>query len=164
MAVSANHSLTDGPGVSTEDGASELGDAGMAVGRPWDTSDPVFSAQTRDVVKLVCRCYIQQVIFCIGIPANLICMQGLSDRINHLLFWLAVADCLLLVCRIYSIIFCYSSDNILINNVDVIANATINRFYVVCGYISGTLIVVMSVERCLHVVIPFKARRLLTYR
>ncbi|KAL8578231.1 hypothetical protein ACOMHN_040992 [Nucella lapillus] len=169
MAVSANHSQTDGPVVGTEDGASELGDAGMAVGRPWDTSDPFFSAQTRELLKTVFKCYIQQVISWIGVLGNLTCCvvfwkQGLSDRINLLLFWLAVIDFINLASMLPFTLTCYSSDVILINNINVIVHTKINRIYVTCGYISGTLIVVMSVERCLHVVIPFKARRLLTYR
>ncbi|KAL8578054.1 hypothetical protein ACOMHN_019770 [Nucella lapillus] len=37
------------------------------------------------------------------------------------------------------------------------------RLYVACGTVSGNLNMVMSVERCLLVVTPFKARRLLSY-
>ncbi|KAL8604973.1 hypothetical protein ACOMHN_028601 [Nucella lapillus] len=169
IVVSANHSQTDSPVVSAVDGVTELGDAGRAVGRPWDTSDPFFTAETRNLIRIIFSCGIHPVVLYPGILANLTCCvvfwkQGLSDRINLLLFWLAVADCLHLASRIQTSITCYSSDNILIQQVVIIADAKINIIYAACGFISGNLIVVMSVERCLHVVIPFKARRLLTYR
>ncbi|KAL8558168.1 hypothetical protein ACOMHN_035473 [Nucella lapillus] len=92
-----------------------------------------------------------------------LCDQGVKDRINLLLFWLAVTDGLSLTLQLPMKTTCYLSDPTLIHNVHVIVNAKLARMYLCCSFISGTLIVVMSVERCLSVVMPLKARRLLTY-
>ncbi|XP_076434647.1 uncharacterized protein LOC143274659 [Babylonia areolata] len=45
-----------------------------------------------------------------------------------------------------------------------LTTAKISKVYLWSTFVSGTLIVVMSVDRCLSVVMPFKARSLLTYR
>ncbi|KAL8578064.1 hypothetical protein ACOMHN_019780 [Nucella lapillus] len=156
--------------MSTVDGVTELtDDDGKAVGRPWDTSDPFVDVYTRVLVVTVFKCYVRQATLLIGVPGNAICCvvfwkQGLSDRINLLLFWQAVIDFLHLALQVPTMITCYSSDSILNNNVDIILSTKIIRMYVACGAISGVLAVVMSVERCLHVVFPIRARRLLTYR
>ncbi|KAL8589781.1 hypothetical protein ACOMHN_020784 [Nucella lapillus] len=145
------------------------GGGGQVVGNPWDSSDPYISAHTRDLMLSVLKCYLQQIISVIGILGNALCCvvfwkQGLSDRINLLLFWLAAIDLVNLAVQLPAFLTCYTSDWVLINNVTILINAKMGRIYMACGIVSGCLIVVMSVERCLFVVIPFKARRLLTYR
>ncbi|KAL8616450.1 hypothetical protein ACOMHN_041053 [Nucella lapillus] len=135
----------------------------------WDSSDPFFTSQAREKIKDIVKCYIHIYLIYIGIPGNIVCClvfwkQGLSDRINLLLFWLAVIDFFNLATQLPVKIPCYLSDKIFVSNLYVIANAKIIRVNFWCGFVSGTLIVVMSVDRCLSVVMPLRARRLLTYR
>ncbi|KAL8578067.1 hypothetical protein ACOMHN_019783 [Nucella lapillus] len=170
MAMSANYSQTNTTVVSTVDGVTELTDDDDKVfGNPWDNTDPFTSAYTRKMMSYAFICYIRQAILFMGIPGNAICCavfvkQGLSDRINLLLFWLAVIDFGHLSLQFPSSIACYTTDRVLIHNVEMVVYAQISRMFIASGKISGNLVVVMSVERCLHVVIPFRARRLLTYR
>ncbi|XP_076455769.1 uncharacterized protein LOC143290303 [Babylonia areolata] len=136
---------------------------------PWDTSDPFFSVHTRELMKLIFKCCIRQAIIFFGIPGNVLCClvfwkQGLSDRINLLLFWLAVVDLINLTSQLSTKCACYFTDPIQIHNFSVVINATVTHIYLWAGFVSGALVVVMSVDRCLFVTMPLKARNLLTYR
>ncbi|KAL8578068.1 hypothetical protein ACOMHN_019784 [Nucella lapillus] len=91
-------------------------------------------------------------------------MLVMMGRINLLLFWLAVIDFVHLSLQFPSSIACYTTDRVLIHNVDMVVNAKLSKMFIASRVISGNLVVVMSVERCLHVVIPFRARRLMAYR
>ncbi|XP_076455527.1 uncharacterized protein LOC143290126 [Babylonia areolata] len=137
--------------------------------RPWESADPVFSAYSRDLIKTVFKCYVRQLFIFLGIPGNFVsCVvffkQGLSDRINALLFSLAVADLTHLVTQLLYVPSCYLSDKVEINNWSAVLNTKITHVKTWSGFVSGSLVMIMSVDRCLSVVMPLKARRLLTYR
>ncbi|KAL8608855.1 hypothetical protein ACOMHN_066031 [Nucella lapillus] len=135
---------------------------------PWDTSDPLFSHTTRILMQRVLKCYVRQAIVFMGIPGNVLCCvvffkQGLSDKINLLLFWLAVADLSNLVSQVLLMPGCYLTDKVQAGNWAVIGNIKIGFVSWWLGNLTGTLIVVVSGHRCLSVALPFKARRLLGY-
>ncbi|KAL8608125.1 hypothetical protein ACOMHN_016580 [Nucella lapillus] len=88
----------------------------------------------------------------------------MSDKINLLLFWLAVVDLSSLLSQLLLMPRCYLTDKVQVGNWAVIDN--IKTAYVGwwLGHLSGILIVVVSVHRCLFVALPLKAKRLLGYR
>ncbi|KAL8573034.1 hypothetical protein ACOMHN_010464 [Nucella lapillus] len=136
---------------------------------PWDTSDPFISHTTRILMQRVLKCYVRQAIVFVGIPGNLLCClvffkQGLSDKINLLLFWLAVADLSSLLSQLLLMPRCYLTDKIQVSNWAVIDNIKTVCVSLWLGNLSGILIVVVSVHRCLSVALPLKAKRLLGYR
>ncbi|KAL8623475.1 hypothetical protein ACOMHN_015683 [Nucella lapillus] len=59
--------------LSSVDSLTETSDDSILAGFPWDNSDPIFSAKTRDIVTQVFDCYVHQAIAYVGIPANFIC-------------------------------------------------------------------------------------------
>ncbi|KAL8604655.1 hypothetical protein ACOMHN_013435 [Nucella lapillus] len=89
---------------------------------------------------------------------------GLRDKINLLLFWLAVADLSSLVSQVLLLPGCYLTDRTQVHNWAVVGNYKVSRVSWWLGNLSGILIVVLSVDRCLSVALPLKARRLLGYR
>ncbi|KAL8573016.1 hypothetical protein ACOMHN_010446 [Nucella lapillus] len=136
---------------------------------PWDTSDPFISHTTRILMQRVLKCYVRQAIVFVGIPGNLLCClvffkQGLSDKINLLLFWLAVVDLSSLLSQLLLMPRCYLTDKIQVSNWAVIDNIKTSYVGWWLGHLSGILIVVVSVHRCLSVALPLKAKRLLGYR
>ncbi|KAL8585795.1 hypothetical protein ACOMHN_037358 [Nucella lapillus] len=136
---------------------------------PWDSSDPFFSASTRDLMQKVLKCYIRQLIVFVGIPGNLLCCavflkQGLSDKINLLLFWLAVSDLSVLLAQLFLMPGCYLLEPLQAANWDVISNTVIVPVTWAMILTSGTLVMFLSVDRCLSVVLPFRAKMLLNYR
>ncbi|KAL8608188.1 hypothetical protein ACOMHN_016643 [Nucella lapillus] len=149
---------------------SNLSDGGAQAGlMPWDTSDPFSSYGTRVLMQGVLRCYVRQAIVLIGIPANVMCLvvffkQGLSDKINLLLFWLAVADQGNLLGQALLMPGCYLTDKTLQDNWEILVNFKISILSWWLGNLSGILIVIVSVNRCLSVVLPLRAKRLLGYR
>ncbi|KAL8576082.1 hypothetical protein ACOMHN_001432 [Nucella lapillus] len=150
------------------DSYTELNSTSMSYVTPSRTK-VFFSAHTREVLITVFKCYLRQLIVFLGIPGNIIsCLvffkQGLSDRIHLLLFWLAVADLTNLATQLLFSPACYLTDPGLAVNWDTVFHAKIVYINLWAGFVSGTLVVVMSVDRCLFVVMPLKARRLLTYR
>ncbi|XP_076455697.1 uncharacterized protein LOC143290243 [Babylonia areolata] len=164
-----NHTPVMVTDLSTAESFTEFTDTPKSDPRPWESADPFFSADTRDLIKTVFKCYVRQFIIFLGIPCNFIsCVvfykQGLSDRISLLLFWVAVADLGYLVTQSLYLPSCYLSDKVQINNWSTILNAKITRVKTWLNYTCGSLIMIMSVDRCLSVVMPLKARRLLTFR
>ncbi|XP_076455529.1 putative G-protein coupled receptor B0563.6 [Babylonia areolata] len=115
------------------------------------------------------KCYLRQSVIFLGIPGNMLSCavfskQGLSDRINLLLFWLAVADLTNLVTQLMFNPSCYLSDGVQAHNWDTVFHAKIVYINLWSAFVSGILIVIMSVDRCLSVAVPLKARRLLSHR
>ncbi|KAL8573047.1 hypothetical protein ACOMHN_010477 [Nucella lapillus] len=97
-------------------------------------------------------------------PVSSLTQQGLSDKINLLLFWLAVADLSNLLSQLLLMPGCYLTDKIQALNWAVVVNTTISNVNWWLGNLSGILVVVVSVHRCLPVALPLKAKRLLGYR
>ncbi|KAL8570091.1 hypothetical protein ACOMHN_033770 [Nucella lapillus] len=139
---------------------------------PYD-ADPLVSAHARYISKNVFECGVQPLIIVVGIPGNVICcivfvLQGLKDRIHLLLFSLAGVDLINLLSQFVPRLSCLLrwgwGDVEGADHWDSITNvylATLSRW---SGFVSGILIVVMSVDRCLSVTLPLKAARILTYR
>ncbi|XP_076455530.1 uncharacterized protein LOC143290129 [Babylonia areolata] len=165
--MTTNYSDSSEAFLSTVVSSTDGGDSNV---KPWDNSDPFFSAETRIFIKMLFRCYIRQIIIFFGVPGNaLSCAvfmkQGLStNRINLLLFWLAVADLSNLLTHALWSPSCYMSDGVQARNWDTLTQAKIVHVNMCFIYTSGCLILVMSVDRCLSVVMPLRAKRLLTYR
>ncbi|KAL8569087.1 hypothetical protein ACOMHN_054233 [Nucella lapillus] len=148
---------------------TDFSDGPQPYSQPWDTSDPFFSASTRVLLQRVLKCYVRQPIVLVGIPGNVLCCavflkQGLSDRINLLLFWMAVADLTNLVAQLLLMPGCYLVDPLHVANWSVIVNTKIAPINWFLSFVSGMLVLLLSVERCISVVAPFKAQRFLTYR
>ncbi|KAL8623473.1 hypothetical protein ACOMHN_015681 [Nucella lapillus] len=59
---------------------------------------------------------------------------------------------------------CYFSDDLQRKNWEVFVTAKLTFVNVWTNFVSGTLIVIMSVDRCLCVAMPLKSAKLLTYR
>ena len=89
--------------------------------------------------------------------------QGLRDRINVLLFSLAVADLTNLVTRLFQNLTCFMDPLDSANwSVQMFLQVVfLNRF---SNFVSGMLIVVMAVDRCLSVTLPLRASRILSFR
>ncbi|KAL8569081.1 hypothetical protein ACOMHN_054227 [Nucella lapillus] len=148
---------------------TDFSDGPQPHSQPWDTSDPFFSANTRDFLQRVLKCYVRQPIVLVGIPGNVLCCavflkQGLLDRINLLLFWLAVADLTSLAAQLLLMPGCYLVDPLHVANWSVIVNTKIVPINWCLTFVSGMLVLLLSVDRCVSVVAPFKAQRFLTYR
>ncbi|KAL8580190.1 hypothetical protein ACOMHN_049250 [Nucella lapillus] len=144
-------------------------DGSLPESRPWDNSDPFFSASTRDLLQKILKCYVRQMIVFVGIPGNVLCCvvffkQGLGDRIRLLLFWLAVADLTNLTLQLLFMPGCYLLDHVQINNWSTIVTGKLGFLNWWVSHASGILIVVVSVDRCLSVALPLKAKILLNYR
>ncbi|KAL8572993.1 hypothetical protein ACOMHN_013969 [Nucella lapillus] len=153
------------------DAVTQLSNGSGPAGFPWDTSDPFFSAYTRDLLKTVFKCYIRQIICLVGVPVNIICCmvflkQGLVDKVNLLLFALAVADVANLGTMLLFFPTCYLKmfDSLYASNWDTIVNTKVVYVNRIASFVSGTLIVILSLDRCLSVVFPLKAGRILTFR
>ncbi|KAL8570521.1 hypothetical protein ACOMHN_008878 [Nucella lapillus] len=90
--------------------------------------------------------------------------QGLGDRIQLLLFWLAVADLLNLTCQLLMTGACYlQGDPGLLQSWTVIASTKVNYTATWTNSVAGGLILIMSVDRFFTVAFPFRARSLLTF-
>ncbi|KAL8558638.1 hypothetical protein ACOMHN_022561 [Nucella lapillus] len=137
--------------------------------RPWDVVDPFFTYAVRVLMQRLLKCYVRQFVVFVGIIGNGLCcavffQQGLTDRINLMLFWLAVADLGNLLSHMLLMPGCYLADVTQVNNWSVVVNAKISYINWWMGHLSGMLIVLVSVHRCLSVALPLKARSLLGYR
>ncbi|XP_076455793.1 allatostatin-A receptor-like [Babylonia areolata] len=137
--------------------------------RPYENSDPFISSDTMYLIRSIFKCYVRQLLAFLGVPGNVVSCavffkQGLSDRINLLLFWLAVADLVHMASHLFFVPSCYLSDKIDDYNWAAVTDAKVTSIKDWSTFVSGSLIMIMSVDRCLSVVIPLKARRLLTYR
>ncbi|XP_076466210.1 uncharacterized protein LOC143297676 [Babylonia areolata] len=160
---------------STGTGESSVGVVGGGRGgaddSPWDTSDPFVSAHTRDLVLTLLKCYMRQVICFLGVPGNVLCClvffkQGLTDRINLLLFSLAVADFFNLGTQLLMSVPCYlqALDRVDADNWHTVMLTKVVYINRVASFVSGSLIALVSVDRCLSVTMPLRAGRLLSFR
>ncbi|KAK7500611.1 hypothetical protein BaRGS_00008186 [Batillaria attramentaria] len=136
----------------------------------WSDADDLVSEQSRKVVQDVLGCGVGIFLILIGVPGNIlnICVfvkQGLRDRVNALLFSLAVADLIsLTTLLLMQTCFLRLHDPVDARNWSVMRTPHvlyINRW---ATYVSGFLIVIMSVDRCVSVTFPLKASSFLTYR
>ncbi|KAL8583972.1 hypothetical protein ACOMHN_048579 [Nucella lapillus] len=138
----------------------------------WDSKESVLSYETEQVVYLIHSLGIIPVLFVTGAPLNLLNMlvffkQGLSDRINVCLFSLALVDLLYLilvfvfnVARAYwrlaegqwaDAAFRYSINSGLLGLYGI-------------SYAAFVLSALISMERCVCVLFPLKARRCISTR
>ncbi|KAL8588044.1 hypothetical protein ACOMHN_061210 [Nucella lapillus] len=148
---------------------TDFSDGPQQYSQPWDISDPFMSASTRDLLRRMLKCYIQQPIIFVGIPGNVLCCavflkQGLSDRINLLLFWLAVADLNNLMTQLMMMYDCYLVDPVLLTTMGAVYTTYIGPLTWWLAFASGAVTLLLSVDRCLSVALPFQAKRLLQYR
>ena len=88
--------------------------------------------------------------------------QGLRDRINILLFSLAVADLMNLVTQLLQNLTCFM-DSVDSANWNVFMTPQVFYLSRYANFVSGMLIVVMAVDRCLSVTLPMKASRILSF-
>ena len=88
--------------------------------------------------------------------------QGLRDRINILLFSLAVADLMNLVTQLLQNMTCFM-DSVDSANWNVLMTPQVFYLSRYANFVSGMLIVVMAVDRCLSVTLPMKASRILSF-
>ncbi|KAL8569806.1 hypothetical protein ACOMHN_006532 [Nucella lapillus] len=89
---------------------------------------------------------------------------GLSDRVHLLLFSLALADLTHLLTHLLLTGSCYISDPLHLRSWIAMVNADIIYLNLWSAFVSGMLIVLMSVDRCVFVVVPLAAKRIITYR
>lgn len=128
------------------------------------------SNETRKIVEKVWFLLFILPVCCVGIPANIInCFvfwcQGLQDRMNLCLFSLAIVDCLHL--SIAFAIFPVSSfvrffNEILGEKYYLKSMTTLVGVLYCSRATSGFIGVVIAVERCVCVVLPFRASTLIS--
>ena len=88
--------------------------------------------------------------------------QGLRDRINVLLFSLAVADLMNLVTQLLQNLTCFM-DSVDSANWDIFMAPHVFYLCRYANFVSGMLIVIMAVDRCLSVTLPMKASTILSF-
>nr|KAG5693114.1 hypothetical protein BaRGS_014064 [Batillaria attramentaria] len=135
--------------------------------RPAD----VISFATYLVIDGVCICGVQPVLFLIGVPTNILsCIvfarQGLRDRMNLLLFSLALVDLLFVALFFLTGSYClvgqFRPD--VQNWWKFFARKYFTGLYRGFLYTSGCLTMIIAVERCLCVAMPLKAANLIKTR
>ncbi|KAK7492449.1 hypothetical protein BaRGS_00016322 [Batillaria attramentaria] len=133
---------------------------------PWDNPNNVISLHEQYITFLVLQCGISQLLCWLGIPGNVLNMivfvkQSLRDRINFLLFSLAVSDTIVLITLLAFRAPCYIQlvDKIMSQNVDLIMSVTLFFVTYMFSAISQVLIAIISVDRCISVTFPLAAKR-----
>ncbi|KAK7500606.1 hypothetical protein BaRGS_00008181 [Batillaria attramentaria] len=137
----------------------------------WSDEGDLVSVESRKAVQVIFGCGVQIFLILIGIPGNILNItvfvkQGLRDRVNALLFSLAVTDLISLMTIFLIRLRCVIrlQDPVLASNWEVITTPQILYINRWATFVSGFLIVVMSVDRCVSVTFPLKASSFLTYR
>ncbi|XP_076448626.1 uncharacterized protein LOC143285253 [Babylonia areolata] len=154
--------------VRTESGDVTL-KSGVGAGfKHWDNPENLMDYETSHVMETVINVVFLTAVVIVGVIGNVVNMlvfakQGLQDRINVCLFSLALADCgyviALFIYRSYSLLAFLSTE--------VGAYWKIRSLNTIFGVfwgfsaVSNLLTLLVSVERCLCVVSPLRARQLL---
>ena len=133
---------------------------------PWDSPNNLVSFQTEYLFDRIKSAIIIPVLFLIGFPANCINMvvffkQGIKERINFCLFSLALVD---LICL--TEIFMINVERIYTQFTDGERMGPIHRYMVdnnvigLYGFLYGSMLLyaVISVERCICILFPLRAK------
>ncbi|XP_070194100.1 probable G-protein coupled receptor frpr-1 [Littorina saxatilis] len=156
------NSTLNGGGIEDGDQQSEF--------LPWDNPDNVLSLDTQFTITQIMSLFIVTT-STLGVVLNLLnCVVyaklGLRDRINLLLFSLAVADGAVSVCMLlYTLEVCSSLflDGGIQPHCPILSAVTNNGGATLYSftYVSGFVSTLIACERCLCITFPFKAKRLL---
>ena len=139
---------------------------------PWKNPHNLITFETFALIEHVLLCYVNPVIFCVGVPTNVLnCVvfarQGLRDRMNLCLFCLSLVDlCYVTIYYCASGLYCF---------VELVRPDLVQwwkwtghkhvlglyRGFLLC---SGCLTMIISVERCVCVLWPLRAASLMTAR
>ncbi|KAL8595121.1 hypothetical protein ACOMHN_019159 [Nucella lapillus] len=134
---------------------------------PWNHPGNLVSWQTEELFYKICGGLLIPLFFIFGTPANVLNMvvfykQGLKERINFCLFFLALVDILHL-----TPVFIFRSEHMLSWFSDEVRDDEIFRFmmnnnmigFYGFGYGSMLLAAIISTERCACVLFPLTAQR-----
>ena len=134
---------------------------------PWDNPHNLISMETEHLFDRIKSAILVPALYLIGLPANCINMavffkQGLKERINFCLFSLAVVD---LICL--TEIFMIHAERIYTQFTNGQRMGTIHRYMVnnnvigLYGFLYGSMFLsaIISVERCICVLFPLRAKR-----
>ncbi|KAL8573484.1 hypothetical protein ACOMHN_047755 [Nucella lapillus] len=134
---------------------------------PWNHPGNLVSWQTEELFYKICSGLLIPLFFIFGTPANVLNMvvfykQGLKERINFCLFFLALVDILHL-----TPVFIFQAEHLTSWFTNDLRNGKIYRFmlnnYLVgfygFGYGSMLLAAIISTERCVCVLFPLTAQR-----
>ncbi|KAK7492451.1 hypothetical protein BaRGS_00016324 [Batillaria attramentaria] len=137
---------------------------------PWDNPNNVINPHQRYIAFIVMECGISQLLCWLGIPGNVLNMivfvkQSLRDRINFLLFSLAVSDTIALIILLAFKAPCYLQqiDQIVSQNVYLIMSVTVFFAAYTFSGISQILVAIISVDRCISVTFPLAANRFVKF-
>ena len=139
---------------------------GMNTTIPWDNPLNLISMETEYLFDRINSAILVPALYLIGLPANCINMaaffkQGLKEKINFCLFSLALVD---LICL--TEIFMIHAERIYTQFTDGQRMGTIHRYMVdnnvigLYGFLYGSmfLFAIISVERCICVLFPLRAK------
>ena len=160
--------------ASTPLSAATVGNDGSASSSnylPWDNPGNIISYETYLLLDRSLFCYVVPALFLIGVPTNFLnCVvfykQGLRDRMNLCLFCLALVD------MMFVALFFTLSFHCMLGKVDVevvdwwkwIVRKYVTGLYRGFLFSSGSLTMIISVERCFCVFLPMKAATLMKTR
>ena len=160
-----NHDLAR---VSTDSVLLQAGEVFL----PWKNPHNLITFETFALIEHVLLCYVNPVIFCVGVPTNVLnCVvfarQGLRDRMNLCLFCLSLVDlCYVTIYYCASGLYCFVG----LVRPDLVQwwkwtghkhVLGLYRGFLLC---SGCLTMIISVERCVCVLWPLQAASLMTAR
>ncbi|KAL8573487.1 hypothetical protein ACOMHN_047758 [Nucella lapillus] len=133
---------------------------------PWNHPGNLVSWQTEELFYTICSGLLIPLFFIFGTPANVLNMvvfykQGLKERINFCLFFLAFIDILHL-----TPVFIYQAEHVNSWFTGQLRNGDIYRFVINnnllgfygFGYGSMLLVSIISTERCVCVLFPLRAQ------
>ena len=139
---------------------------GMNTTIPWDNPNNLISLEAENLFDRIKATVILPLLFFIGFPANCINMavffkQGLKERINLCLFSLALVD---LSCL--SLTFVFYAERLYTQftngeRIGVVYRYMLNNNVLgLCGIVYGPMFlsVIVSIERCICVLFPMKAK------
>ena len=138
---------------------------------PWNNPHNVITVQTFLAFEEIINCGLSLVVFCVGVPTNLLsclvfCRQGLRDRMNLCLFSLALVDLSFVTCFYLVVSFClvehvWPEDGQWWKN---FARKYFTGLYRGFLYSSGCLTMLIAIERCVCVTWPLRAASLVRTR
>ena len=139
---------------------------------PWDNPDNIISHQTYLRLERGLFCYAVPALFLIGVPTNFLnCVvfykQGLRDRMNLCLFCLALVDMMFVATFSSLSFFCALGGDVDVAVTDwwkVMTRRYVTGLYRGFLFSSGSLTMIISVERCACVFLPMRAATLIKTR
>ncbi|KAL8570987.1 hypothetical protein ACOMHN_037847 [Nucella lapillus] len=126
-------------------------------------------AATKDLVVEIVNCYLLPVVFVLGVSGNamscvVLLVHGMSSSTNVLLLGLTLSDLCYLVTMFTRKVSCIVSkfDYLLSRRIETGLLPTVYMVHRIFGLCTPFLTMVITMERCLAVSLPFKVQKLVT--